>query len=63
MLLAGGARERKAVTGCRIAADTSDALLFGTLLKDRDKRWKVAGFAFVWAALCAASLSGMASSA
>ncbi len=56
MLAAGDDRSRRVATACRIAADASDAVLFGTLLKDPAARAKVAGFAAVWAGLCAVSL-------
>ncbi|MBW1601971.1 hypothetical protein JJV70_07565 [Streptomyces sp. JJ66] len=56
MLMADGARARRVATGCRIAADATDALLFGTLLADRPARAKAAAFAAAWAALNALSL-------
>ncbi|WP_219414105.1 hypothetical protein [Pseudonocardia nigra] len=39
----------------RVAADAADALVFGTGLPARDRRPRVAGFAVLWAALCAVS--------
>jgi hypothetical protein len=45
---------RLAVAG-RVAADLSDALIFGLSLPDRAARRKVAAFATGWAALCAVS--------
>lgn len=58
MTCAPGSRSRQTATGCRIAADLSDAALFGTLLPDRKARAKVVAFATAWAALCALSLYG-----
>jgi hypothetical protein len=54
MTAAPGRPLRLAVAG-RVAADLSDALIFGLSLPDRAARRKVAAFATGWAALCAAS--------
>jgi hypothetical protein len=54
MTAAPGRPLRYAVAG-RVAADLSDALIFGLSLPDRAARRKVAAFATGWAALCAAS--------
>ncbi|MFB7651568.1 MULTISPECIES: hypothetical protein [unclassified Streptomyces] len=53
MLTAGDPPARRTATACRVAADWSDAALFGTLLPDTERRLKVAGFAAAWGALCA----------
>ncbi|MFF0549644.1 hypothetical protein ACFYUL_11835 [Streptomyces sp. NPDC004311] len=58
MTVADTESTRRSATRCRVAADTADAVLFGTLLESRQARWKVAGFALSWAALCALSLRG-----
>ncbi|MFF3493225.1 DUF4267 domain-containing protein [Streptomyces sp. NPDC002795] len=58
MVAATGSRARRSVTWCRVAADVSDAVVFGSLLDKREPRLKVAGFALSWAALCALSLRG-----
>ncbi|MER5972691.1 hypothetical protein ABT112_23665 [Streptomyces sp. NPDC002055] len=55
MLLATRTSALRTVTACRIAADLSDAVLFGTMLPDRSRRLKAAGLAAAWAALCAAA--------
>ncbi|MFE5561183.1 hypothetical protein [Streptomyces sp. NPDC056544] len=56
MIAADSESARRSATWCRVAADTADAALFGSLLESRQARWKVAGFALSWAALCALSL-------
>ncbi|MFE5675371.1 hypothetical protein ACFQ7B_23940 [Streptomyces erythrochromogenes] len=56
MSVADSESTRRSATWCRVAADTADAALFGTLLESRQARWKVAGFALSWATLCALSL-------
>ncbi|MFD5805754.1 hypothetical protein [Streptomyces sp. NPDC127020] len=53
MLTAGDPSARRTATACRIAADWSDAALFGSLLPDTQRRLKVAGFAAAWGVLCA----------
>ncbi|MET7403963.1 hypothetical protein [Streptomyces parvulus] len=57
MLLASGPSARRTATACRVAADLSDAALFGTLLPDAGRRPKIAGFAAAWGALCAAAVA------
>ncbi|MEU4173532.1 hypothetical protein [Streptomyces sp. NPDC026589] len=47
----------RAATACRVAADLSDASLFGAVLTGRSRRLKVAGFAAVWGGLCAAAVA------
>lgn len=42
---------------CRVALDTGDALLFGTLLPHRTARTKAASAALAWAALCGWTLT------
>ncbi|MFD3471101.1 DUF4267 domain-containing protein [Streptomyces sp. NPDC058682] len=56
MTVATSESTRRSATWCRVAADTADAALFGTLLESKQARRKVAGFALSWAALCALSL-------
>ncbi|MFG3280346.1 hypothetical protein [Streptomyces sp. NPDC048111] len=56
MVAANGEDARRLVTWCRVAADTSDAVLFGTRLDSRRARLKAAGAALSWATLCALSL-------
>ncbi|MGW8889091.1 hypothetical protein [Streptomyces sp. NPDC055749] len=56
MIAAKDDRTRRAATLCRVAADVSDALVFGTMLESRTARAKVVGFALSWAALNAWSL-------
>ncbi|MFF8844201.1 hypothetical protein ACF08N_16015 [Streptomyces sp. NPDC015127] len=60
MLLAGDPRALRLTTACRVAADASDALIFGTLLDDRGRRLMAACSAGAWAALGAATLRGTA---
>ncbi|MFC9269118.1 hypothetical protein ACFTXJ_15280 [Streptomyces zhihengii] len=55
MLLATRPHAARTAVACRIAADWSDAVLFGALLSDPTKRQKIAGFAAGWGALCAAA--------
>ncbi|MGW6463587.1 hypothetical protein [Streptomyces rubiginosohelvolus] len=55
MILAPDSSSLKTATACRVAADLSDAALFGTALTGWSRRLKVAGFAVAWAALCAAA--------
>ncbi|MFF3849790.1 hypothetical protein [Streptomyces sp. NPDC002328] len=57
MLLAPDLRSLRTATACRVAADLSDAALFGTALPDRAGRAKAAGAAATWGALCAAAAS------
>lgn len=45
----------RAAVAARVAADASDAVVFGTRLPDPGARRRVAAFAVLWAALCAAS--------
>ncbi|MFK0181608.1 DUF4267 domain-containing protein [Streptomyces xanthochromogenes] len=61
MVAATGEGTRRLATWCRVAADTSDALIFGTQLDNRQARLKAAGFAASWAALCALSLPSIRS--
>lgn len=61
MVCAPDTRARQAATGCRIAADLSDAALFGALLPDPKAKAKVVAFATAWAGICALSLCGGAS--
>lgn len=56
MVLAGDRASRRLATACRIAADASDAVVFGTLLEEPDKRRKAVGVAAAWGVLCAAAL-------
>ncbi|MCK8680846.1 hypothetical protein [Streptomyces lichenis] len=56
MVLAGDRASRRLATVCRIAADASDAVVFGTFLKEPDKRRKAVGVAAAWGVLCAAAL-------
>ncbi|MGW7331665.1 hypothetical protein ACWGIU_24375 [Streptomyces sp. NPDC054840] len=51
-----GAGLRTAVL-CRVAADSGDALLFGTYLARRAERAKAASSALTWAALCGWTLT------
>lgn len=55
MLAARTPSARRTATACRVAADWSDAALFGALLPDSERRLKVAGFAAAWGAVCAAA--------
>ncbi|MFE9118621.1 hypothetical protein [Streptomyces sp. NPDC007172] len=52
---------RRFATWCRVAADASDAVIFGTQLPHRQARLKAAGAAVSWAALCALSLRSIRS--
>ncbi|WP_167150948.1 hypothetical protein [Streptomyces sp. MBT27] len=61
MVAATGDDARRLATGCRVAADTSDAVIFGTQLPHRQARLKAAGAAISWAALCALSLRSIRS--
>lgn len=56
MLCASHPQALRAVTLCRVAADLSDAALFGTALKGRARRTKIAGFAVAWGTLCAGAI-------
>ncbi|MGR8007024.1 hypothetical protein [Streptomyces hypolithicus] len=56
MVVASDDSARRTATLCRVAADVSDALVFGTLLDSRPARAKVVGFALTWGALCALTL-------
>ncbi|MEY2233498.1 MULTISPECIES: DUF4267 domain-containing protein [Streptomyces] len=61
MTVASSESARRSAAWCRVATDTADAALFGTLLESKQARWKVAGFALSWAALCALSLRSIRS--
>ncbi|PRH76881.1 hypothetical protein C6N75_23265 [Streptomyces solincola] len=56
MAAAGDRGARRLATGSRIVSDLSDAVVFGTMLEESDKRRKVIAFAVTWGALCAAAL-------
>ncbi|MFF7551551.1 hypothetical protein ACFZA9_01470 [Streptomyces olivaceus] len=57
MALARSPRTLRAAAVCRVAADLSDAVVFGAALTGR-QRAKVAGFAAGWGALSAAAAAG-----
>ncbi len=46
----------RTVVRARVAADAGGAVLFGLLLPDGRSRLKIAGFAALWALLCAWSV-------
>ncbi|WP_405693743.1 hypothetical protein OHA99_02650 [Streptomyces coelicoflavus] len=55
MCLGRGPRVLQTASACRVAADLSDAVLFGRALTGR-QRTEVAGFAAGWGTLCAATV-------
>ena len=55
MVAAPAGAARWVATGCRIAADWSDAAVFGAGLAGRGTRAKVVGFAAAWGALSLAA--------
>ncbi|WP_406723833.1 hypothetical protein WJ438_02960 [Streptomyces sp. GD-15H] len=55
MMLAPRGTARSWAVGCRIVADFSDAVAFGTMLPSRGARAKAAVSATLWGALCAAA--------
>ncbi|MGW8744502.1 hypothetical protein [Streptomyces sp. NPDC055794] len=60
MTVARDARASQTVSMCRVAADLSDAVIFGAVLSGQ-QRAKVAGFAAGWGALCAGAAAGLRS--
>ncbi|MFB6550758.1 hypothetical protein [Streptomyces sp. NPDC056405] len=58
MVCARGPQALQAVSACRVAADLSDAVVFGTVLTGQ-QRVKVAGFAAGWGVLCAVAAAGL----
>ncbi|MFE2377520.1 hypothetical protein [Streptomyces sp. NPDC059398] len=55
MMVAKNTSARRTATVCRVVADLSDAVLFGTQLPDPAARRKAAAAAGAWAALCTAA--------
>ncbi|KAF2775855.1 hypothetical protein STPH1_0512 [Streptomyces sp. OM5714] len=58
MCLGRGPRVLQTASACRVAADLSDAVLFGRALTGR-QRTEVAGFAAGWGTLCAVAAVGL----
>ncbi len=55
MALVPAGKPLQTALAVRVVADLSDAVIFAVGIPDTSRAWRIAGFAAVWGALCAAS--------